>query len=172
MFLESLTERHRIPEQPHRQCEEIALTPLTPDAVGAYLAGRFPGVTLPPELGPGDYTLSLRDWEGFLAEEMRTRSFRFQSSNVDELFAVIGEFVNVQRAALYLRLVRDKPGVAVGRVPLGRLPPSRAQLLNAAGRNDVSSFLDMPTRSQPTELVLSGSADLSLTVEAAPVAGR
>jgi DNA-binding winged helix-turn-helix (wHTH) protein/tetratricopeptide (TPR) repeat protein len=34
----------------HRQCEEIALTPLTPDAVGAYLAGRFPGVTLPPEL--------------------------------------------------------------------------------------------------------------------------
>jgi hypothetical protein len=127
---------------------------------------------LPDDLDPGNYSLSLRDWEGFLAEEMRTRSFRFRSSNVDELFAVIGEFVNVQRAALYLRLVQEKPGVAVGRVPLGRLPPSRAQLLNASGRNDVSTFQDMPTRSQVTELVLSGSADLSLTVEATPVAGR
>ena len=128
--------------------------------------------TLPGELQPGEYSLSLRDWEGHLEEEMRLRSFRFQSSDVDELLSVINEVVNVRRAALYLRLTREAPGVSVGRVSLGRLPQSRAQLLHAGGRNDVSSFLDMPTRSQPTDLVLSGSASLSMTVEAAPVGGR
>ncbi len=34
----------------HRQCEEIALEPLARDAVDAYLAGRFAGLTLPAGL--------------------------------------------------------------------------------------------------------------------------
>ncbi len=35
----------------HRQCEEITLSPLTCDAVSAYLTDRFDGFTVPPGLG-------------------------------------------------------------------------------------------------------------------------
>jgi DNA-binding winged helix-turn-helix (wHTH) protein/tetratricopeptide (TPR) repeat protein len=43
---------HRLKQQLllHRQCEEIALTPLSLDAVGEYLARRFEGMTMDPEL--------------------------------------------------------------------------------------------------------------------------
>jgi DNA-binding winged helix-turn-helix (wHTH) protein/tetratricopeptide (TPR) repeat protein len=43
---------HRLKQQLllHRQCEEIALAPLTVDGIDAYLATRFPGVTPPPGL--------------------------------------------------------------------------------------------------------------------------
>lgn len=125
---------------------------------------------LPGDLRPGDYSLTIRDWERHLADEMARRSFRFQSRNIDELFAVLDDFLAVRRAALYLRLSGSSRGIAVGRLPLGSLPSSRAQLLQSSGRSDVSQFDDGPLLVRATELVLSGSADLPIVIEA-PVSG-
>lgn len=130
------------------------------------------GFPLPADLRPGDYSISVRDWEGHLAEEMQLRSFRFQSRSIDELFGVIDDFLSVRRDALYLRLSEPRMGVAVGRVPLSGLPSSRTQLLQASGRSDVSQFRHGRLVVQPTDIVLSGSADLTIVIESPAVGAR
>jgi hypothetical protein len=126
---------------------------------------------IPAGLAAGDYTLEVGDWQQHLLHVQQTQPFRFQSTSIDELFDVVRDYVAVRHDAVYVRLQQGAAAVAVGRVPMERLPSSRRQLLASGGRSDVTSFESGATRVVPTTLVLGGSASAPLKVEVAGPAG-
>src|SRR5439155_23603850 len=65
-----------------------------------------------------------------------------------------------------LRLVRKEDGVAIGRAAMPQLPSSRRQVLLDAGRSNTSSFVSSTTKIVPAELVMEGSADFTITIDA------
>jgi hypothetical protein len=122
-------------------------------------------LAVPPELKPGDYQLIVSDYDTFLQSEAQARPFRFAAANVDEMFAVLRDYLAIRRDAVHVQLIRPNPGVAVGRVAMPQLPSSRRQVLLQAGRSDVTAFSPAVTKSIVTPVVLTGTAEFKITVE-------
>lgn len=120
---------------------------------------------LPRELPDGEYFLSVSDWISYLNEEQASKPFRFVAENVDEIFDVISDVMSVQQKALYIRLLREADGVAVGRTAMPHLPSSRRQIILSAGRSNTTPFVSSTVKTLPTEYVMSGSAQFAITIE-------
>src|SRR5690606_34275939 len=111
---------------------------------------------LPRELADGEYQLSVSDWQQYLNEEEMAKPFRFVAENVDEVFEVLSDVMGVQQKALYLRLLRESDGVAIGRTAMPHLPSSRRQIMLSAGRSNTTPFVSSTVKIIPTEYVMSG----------------
>jgi hypothetical protein len=122
-------------------------------------------VELPRDLPEGEYRLTITDWQRFIVEERTARPFRFTAQSIDEVFDVIREVSSFRRNAVYARLVRQADGVAVGRTAMPQLPSSRRQVMMSAGRSDVTSFVSSEVKIIPTDLVMTGSAQFTLTID-------
>jgi hypothetical protein len=120
---------------------------------------------LPRDLPAGTYQLTISDWEKFFNDERQSKPFMFSAESIDELFSVVNEVIGIKHNALYIRLLRQPDGVAVGRTALPRLPSSRREMLLGAGRSDMTAFVSSVVKVVPTDLVMSGSADFSLVIE-------
>lgn len=120
---------------------------------------------LPRELPDGEYHLSVSDWRTYLQEEQMSKPFRFVAENVDEVFDVISDVMSVQQKAIYIRLLREADGVAVGRTAMPHLPSSRRQIILSAGRSNTTPFVSSTVKTIPTDFVMSGSAQFSITIE-------
>jgi hypothetical protein len=73
--------------------------------------------------------------------------------------------VSLRHDALYVRLLRQPDGVAVGRVAMPRLPSSRRQILLGSGRSNTTPFVSSTVKVVPTDLVLNGSADFAIEID-------
>lgn len=120
---------------------------------------------LPDNLPDGTYQLIISDWQRFTLDEMASKPFRFTAENVGEMFDVLRDVSGLRRDALYLRLVRQADGVAIGRTALPQLPGSRRQIITGAGRSNTSRYVSSETKVVPTELVMAGAANFALTVD-------
>jgi hypothetical protein len=121
---------------------------------------------LPRDIENGQYALEISDWQKFLEDEQNAKPFRFTAESAEEVFSVLNEVSGIRRNAIYLRLVRKEDGVAVGRTAMPYLPSSRRQVLLDAGRSNTSSFTSSTTKTIGTDLVMEGSADFTITVDA------
>lgn len=146
------------------------------DTVRAYVSYRpFRGVEsilpiemeLPRDLEEGTYQVLISDWQNYLQMEQTSRPFRFTAQSTNEVFAVLRDLANIRRNAVYLTLVRDADGVAIGRTAMPNMPSSRRQVLLEAGRSDITPFLSSKTKVIPTDDVMDGSASFQITVESA-----
>lgn len=120
---------------------------------------------LPRDLPEGTYQLVVGDWERYLSDEAAAKPFKFVAEGVDDVFVILQALADVRRDALYVRLVRQPDGVAVGRVAMDALPSSRRQVLLDAGSSRVSPYVSSLVRKVPTPLNFSGSAEFSIRVE-------
>lgn len=120
---------------------------------------------LPRELPDGEYHLSVNDWRSYLNEEQMSKPFRFVAEDVDEVFDVISDVMGVQQEAIYIRLLREADGVAVGRTAMPHLPSSRRQIILSAGRSNTTPFVSSTVNIIPTDYVMSGSAQFAITIE-------
>jgi hypothetical protein len=120
---------------------------------------------LPRDLADGTYQLTVSDWTHYLDDQRNNSPFEFTANTIDEMFAVLRDVASVQHDAIYIRLVRRADGVAVGRTAMPRLPSSSRQVLMGAGRSDITEFVSSTVKIIPTELVMNGSADFSITIE-------
>jgi hypothetical protein len=120
---------------------------------------------LPKDLPDDQYQLIVSDWERFFSDQRQAEPFRFTAESVDEMFDVLDDFEAVRHNALYIRLVRQADGVAVGRTAMPRLPSAIRQALLASGRSDLTAFVTSSVKTVPTDMVMSGSADFMLTIE-------
>jgi len=111
------------------------------------------------------YQLIVSDWERYFTDQRQAEPFRFTAESIGELFDVLDDFESVRHDALYVRLVRQADGVAVGRTAMPRLPVAIRQALLASGRSDTTAFVTSSVKTIPTDLVMSGSADFTLTIE-------
>jgi hypothetical protein len=120
--------------------------------------------TLPRNLPDGTYQFIVSDWTRYLEDEKTANPFKFSAQNVDELFSVLRDLSNIRHDAVYLRLVRQADGVAVGHTEMPHLPSSRVQVMMDSGRSDITPFVTSTVKIAPSGLVMSGSAEFSIEV--------
>lgn len=120
---------------------------------------------LPRNLPDGSYQLVISDWERYLSDDAQAQPSRFSAENVQEMFAVLREVTSIRHDALYVRLVRQADGVAVGRVAMPRLPSSHRQVLLGSGRTNTVPYVSSIVKTLPTDLLISGAADFQITID-------
>jgi hypothetical protein len=120
---------------------------------------------LPRDLPDGTYDFAVLDWQNYLMEEQMSRPFRFTAESSDEVFAVLRDIAAVRRDALYLRLLRQPDGVAIGRTAMPRLPSSRRRVLLGAGLSNTTSFVSSSGKIVSTDYVMSGQAHFNIVID-------
>lgn len=120
---------------------------------------------LPRDLPEGKYQLAIGDWETYLQNEQQARPFRFTAQSINEVFAVLKDVTSTRHDALYLRLLRQADGVAIGRTAMPNLPSSIRQVMLGAGRSNTTPFVSSTIKTIPTEYVMSGQAQFAITID-------
>ncbi len=120
---------------------------------------------LPRDLRDGTYQLSIGDQQTYIQQEQTARPFRFSAESIDDIFAVLKDVGSIRQDALYVRLLRQADGVAVGRTAMPLLPSSRRQVLIDAGRSNVTPFVSAAVKIVPTQIVMNGSADFQIEID-------
>jgi hypothetical protein len=120
---------------------------------------------LPRDLPNGDYQLTVSDWSHYFDDERSVSPFEFTANNIDEMFEVLRNVGSIRHDAIYLRLVRRADGVAVGRTAMPLLPSSQRQVMMDSGRSDITSFVSSDVKIVPSDQVMSGVADFTITIE-------
>ncbi len=120
---------------------------------------------LPADLREGDYKLVVSDYRRYMQDEQQSRPFRFTAEKVEELFDVLRDVTAVRRDALYLRLVRQPDGVAIGRTAMPQLPSSRRTVLMGAGRSNTTRFVSSTVKAMPVQFVMTGASEFTITVD-------
>lgn len=120
---------------------------------------------LPRDLPDGTYQLVISDWQKYLEDQRTAEPFRFTAESTDQVFDLLRDLTGVRRNALYLRLMRQADGIAIGRTAMPRLPSSHRQVLVGAGRSNTLPFVSSTIKTMPTELVMNGSAQFAITID-------
>jgi hypothetical protein len=120
---------------------------------------------LPRDLPEGQYQLVVSDWQKYLADEEASKPFKFTAESIGEVFDVMRDVVGVRHDALYVRLVRQPDGVAIGRTAMPNLPSSRREVLAGAGRSDTTPFVSSTVKTVPTQYVMAGEAQFVVTID-------
>ena len=122
-------------------------------------------VELPKDLPEATYQLVFSDWTRYATDEQQSKPFRFTAEKVEEVFDVLKDVASIKHDALYVRLVRAPDGVAIGRTAMPQLPSSRRQILMGAGRSNTTKFVSSTTKAIPTNHVMQGAAEFTITVD-------
>ncbi|MGD0390929.1 MAG: hypothetical protein ABSC42_18445 [Tepidisphaeraceae bacterium] len=120
---------------------------------------------LPRDLPDGQYQLVVSDWARYLEDERTANPFKFDAQTIDELFAVLRDVEGIRHDSVFLRLVRQADGIAVGHTEMPHLPSSQRQVLLDSGRSDIMPFVGSTVTRVPARLVMSGSAEFTITIE-------
>jgi hypothetical protein len=120
---------------------------------------------LPKDLPEGSYDFSLLDWQSHVQDEQTARPFRFSAQSADEMFAVLRDVAAIRHDALYLRLLQQNDGVAIGRTALSHMPSSRRKIITDAGLSNTTTFVFRNVRIVPTEYVMTGQAHFQIAIE-------
>ena len=122
-------------------------------------------MALPRDLPQGTYQLIISDAQRYFQDTQQAEPFRFTADNIGEVFGVLKDVAAIRENAVYIRLLRQPDGVAVGRVALPELPSSRRQILLGAGRSNITPFVSSTVKIISTEMVMSGSAEFAITID-------
>ncbi len=120
---------------------------------------------LPRNLPDGTYQFVVSDWQQHLVLEEATKPFRFTASTAPEVFDVMRELLQTKHNALYLRLIKQTDGIAIGRAAMEALPSSRRKVMMGAGLSNMTTFASSTLKVVPTEHVMSGEATFALTID-------
>ncbi len=120
---------------------------------------------LPRDLPNGAYQFSVSDASRYAEEERQMEPFKFGADDSEDMFNVIRAVTSIRRDAVYIRLMRQPDGVAVGRSAMPRLPSSRRQVLLDANRSDTTPYVTSNVKILPTDLVMEGGANFTITIE-------
>jgi hypothetical protein len=119
---------------------------------------------LPRDLPDGKYRLVIGDRTRHLTDERTARPFRFTAESVDDVFTILRDLTSMRNNSIYVRLLRQADGVAVGRVALSRMPSSRRQVMLGSGRSNTTAFVSSTVKIIPTELVMKGAAEFTIEI--------
>ncbi len=120
---------------------------------------------LPRDLPDAQYDFAVLDWQQHLQEEQTARPFRFTADNTAEVFAALRDLTGIRHDALYVRLLRQPDGVAIGRVAMPRLPSSRRRVMLGAGASNTAVFASTILKVVSTDCVMTGAAHFTITID-------
>ncbi len=119
---------------------------------------------MPKDLSDGNYQLLVTDWDTYLDQEKIARPFRFTAETTDEMFSVLKDLCSIKHNAIYVRLLRQPDGVAIGRTAMPKLPSSRRQVLLGAGLSNTTPYVSSSVKIVGTDVVMDGAASFPITV--------
>jgi hypothetical protein len=122
-------------------------------------------LTLPRNIPEGQYQLVISDDQRFFEDEQQAKPFMFTAQRIGDVFAVLKDLAAIRSNAIYLRLIRQPDGVAIGRTAMADLPSSMRTVLMGAGRSTITPFVSSTVKVVPTEMVIKGAAEFTLTVD-------
>ena len=120
---------------------------------------------LPKDLPDGTYQLTISDWTRFLSDEQTAEPFKFHAESIDQVFDVLRDMTAIRHNALYIRLLRQPDGIAIGHTAMPKLPSSRRQVMIGAGRSDTTQFVSSAVKVIASDRVMSGSAEFEITID-------
>jgi hypothetical protein len=120
---------------------------------------------IPRDLPEGPYQLVFCDWTRYATDEQASKPFRFAAEKVQDVFDVLKDVSSIKHNALYVRLVRQPDGVAIGRTAMPHLPSSRRQIMIGAGRSNTTKYVSSIVKVVPSKQVFTGAADFAITVD-------
>jgi hypothetical protein len=120
---------------------------------------------LPRDMPDGTYDFAVLDWRQYLAEEQMAKPFRFTAESAGEVFEVLRDYTAIRRDALYLRLLRQHDGVAIGRTAMPRLPSSRRRVIMGAGLSNATQFVSSNVKIVAVDYTMSGAARFAITID-------
>ena len=98
---------------------------------------------------------SASDWTRYATDEQASKPFRFAAEKVSDVFDVLKDVASIRHNALYVRLVRQADGVAIGRTAMPHLPSSRRQIMVGAGRSNTTKFVSSIVKAVPSQPVFT-----------------
>ena len=120
---------------------------------------------LPRDLPEGTYQFSISGWEQFLSDERTAEPFRFSAESIGDVFGVLRDMTSIRHDAIYLRLIRQADGIAIGRTAMRNLPSSRREVLIGAGRSNTTPYVSSTTKIVPAGYLMDGSAQFEVTID-------
>lgn len=147
--------------------EQVTLTVrMQPYREAAY--DRTLRVRIPEHMPDGDYELAVSGPGGYLGRLMATRPHLAASGNLDELLQSLQVMTRIPQQAMFVTLVGNVQGVAVGRQELPALPSSRAALIAAPSHTLAAPYAVMHTLVVPSDGLPVGNLRFNLTVRSQP----
>jgi hypothetical protein len=122
-------------------------------------------LTLPRNIPEGTYQLVISDDQRFFEDEQQAKPFLFTAQRIGDVFAVLKDLAAIRSNAIYLRLIRQADGVAIGRTAMADLPSSMRTVLMGAGRSTITPFVSSTVKVVPTDMVIKGAAEFTITVD-------
>ena len=127
----------------------------------------FPFV-VPSDMPEGEHPLVISDYSGYLNRLVNTDP-RFQDvTDIDQLAEALQVINDTDEQAVFVALVRPRPGISVGRQAFDHLPASRAAVLGAAATSAVVQRPTFVEASYDTDWVVSGELMVTLKVQQTP----
>jgi hypothetical protein len=109
--------------------------------------------------------LTVSGWEQYLTDERSARPFRFSAESAGDVFDVLRDMAAIRHDAVYIRLVRQADGIAIGRTAMPNLPSSRREVMIGAGRSNTTPFTSSTTRVVPAGMLIAGMAQFEVTID-------
>ena len=100
-----------------------------------------------------------------MQDERTAEPFRFSAESIDDVFGVLHDITSFRHDAIYMRLIRQADGIAIGRTAMRSLPSSRREVLIGAGRSNTTPFVSSTTKAIPSTFIMSGSAEFEVTID-------
>lgn len=119
-------------------------------------------MTVPESLPDGDYQLHVCDAQTYTQLWFTSRPHLMNTTNADELYAMVQRIVAVPNNAMFLVLQIQQEGLAVGRQEMPHLPSSRKAMIATPTSSLATPFSESVDRIIPMDLVTDG--DLSFTI--------
>lgn len=120
---------------------------------------------LPHDLPDGSYQLTISDWQKYLMDEQTAEPFKFRAESIGQVFDVLRDVTAIRHNAVYIRLLRQPDGIAIGHTAMPKLPSSRRQVMIGAGRSDTTQFVSSALKVVATDRVMNGSAEFTITID-------
>ncbi len=119
---------------------------------------------LPPDLKPGEYSVTLGGSNSYAGRLVSSRPYLFDVRDKRDMLGAIETLMSVDRESLYAMMPRNEQALSVGRQNLMGLPPSKAALVGKSFGGEVAMYAPMIETIVPVNAVVTGETSVTVTV--------
>lgn len=121
--------------------------------------------SLPADLPDGAYDLIVGDASSHLAALKQEKPFLWRAENAAQMLSTLNLAGAVPENRLYLHLVLQADGMAIGRMELPELPSFRQKILIDAKRTDVEAFRESLLVTYDVDFMVRGAHTVKIHVQ-------
>ncbi|QDU33874.1 SpoIVB peptidase S55 [Poriferisphaera corsica] len=123
---------------------------------------------VPIDTPEGNYQVAITNPRSYLSQKLATRPHLMKINNVDELYEMMKQTLDVQQNAVYIVMNLADKGIAIGREELPNLPSSKRTMLMSKTNTYATPYKEFVDTKIDTEFVPSGEFRFQVKVQKKP----